>query len=134
MTIKTIGWGAYNIADGLTFTWPSKAQIITTGLSSDKLATSETGSSLPAFDPTGDLAGFGATSLQFTFDPATNKITNINNLVPDDGRGRFIVPNPAVTDNRYDPATKTIYAAFLLKQNGRPDQQFYDTLVYKGSR
>ena len=56
------------------------------------------------------------------------------NLIPDDGRGRAFAINPAVTDSRYDPATKTIYAAYLMFQNGRPTQYIYDTLVYKGSR
>jgi len=42
--------------------------------------------------------------------------------------------NPAVTDSRYDPATQTIYAAYEMTQNGRPNQFIYDTLVYRGPR
>ncbi len=134
LTLNTMGWAAYGISDGVSRTWPTNASIITTGEKSVSLATNEGGDLQPAFDAGGGVTAFGATQVQFTFDLNTNAITDIRNLVPDDGRGRAFVPNPAVADNRYDPATKTIYAAYLMKQNGRPDQKIFDTLVYKASR
>lgn len=68
---------------------------------------------------------------QFTIDLATNKITNITNSSTGT---KTAVPNPAVTDNRYDPATKNIYASFIIKEAGRADMIVYDTLVYKAPR
>lgn len=137
LTIETIGWGAYSIADGQTFTWPSNAILMTSGANSVTLNTKETGTSAPAFDPSGGLAGFGATYIQFTFDPSTDLLTDVSNLIPPDSRNRAFQLNTSVPPgqpSRYDPATKTIYAAFIMSQNGRPPQQFYDTLIYAGSR
>jgi hypothetical protein len=70
----------------------------------------------------------------FTFDVATDKLVSVTNTTPDDGRGRAFFLNPAITTSRYDPATKTIYAAYMLKQNGRPDMAIYDTLTFKKLR
>jgi hypothetical protein len=69
-----------------------------------------------------------------TFDLATDKLLSVTNTTPDDGRGRAFEMNPAVTTSRYDPATKTIYAAYFLKQTGRPNLAIYDTLVYVKER
>ena len=132
LRIKTVGWSAYGIDDNTPETWPSKVSMVTTGLTSLVFNT-EAGVSQPAFAG-GSITGFGATEPQFTFDATTNKLIDVKNLIPDDGRGRAFKLNPAVTDSRYDPATKTIYAAYLMLQNGRPNMMIYDTLVYKGSR
>jgi len=67
-----------------------------------------------------------------TFDLATNKITNITNNVT--GNAKTAVPNPAVTDNRFDPATKNVYASFILKETNRADMIINDTLIYKTPR
>jgi hypothetical protein len=133
MDIQTIGWGAYSIADGPTYTWPSNVSLETTGALSVSLYTSEVGDLQPAFTSAPALTGFGATKCQFTFD-ASNKLVSVKNLVADDGRGRTFYLNPAVTTSRYDPATKTVYASYKMTQNGRPDQTINDTLVYKGPR
>ena len=71
---------------------------------------------VPAFTSGGDPTGFGAATPVFTFDLATNKLVSVVNSTPDDGRGRAFELNPAVTTSRFDPATKTIYAAYFLKQ------------------
>lgn len=69
---------------------------------------------------------------QFTFDLATNKITNITNSV---AGTKTAVPNPAVTDNRGDYAgNKNVYASFILKETGRADMIINDTLVFKTPR
>ncbi|MBL0334798.1 MAG: hypothetical protein IPP73_05640 [Chitinophagaceae bacterium] len=65
------------------------------------------------------------------------RLVNVSNDIPDDGRGRAFRLNTAFTsptDSRYDPATKKIYAAYIMSQNGRPDQFIYDTLTYRGPR
>ena len=80
-------------------------------------------SGLPTF-----IAGFIP---QFTIDPASNKITNIINS---SAGTKTAVPNPAVTDNRFDPSTKNLYASFILKETGKPDMIINDTLIYKSPR
>lgn len=135
LVINTIGWSAYNISDGVPRKWPSDVGVVTTGETTFTLFANEIGSAAQfAFDPSGGLAGFGAADPQFTFDIATNKLVNVTNLQPDDGRGRAFVVNPAVTDSRYDPATKKMYLAYIMKQNGRPNQLIYDTLTFTKGR
>jgi hypothetical protein len=136
LRVRTTGWAAYGIADDETGNYPGDFKMISSGATTLKtLSTSRNDALLPAFT-TGlaSATAFGATSPQFAFDAATNKLTAVTNLIPDDGRGRKLKINPAVTDSRYDPASKKIYAAFIMSQNGRPDQFFYDTLTYKGVR
>lgn len=127
--INTVGWGAYGIADGTPMEW-GNIGMVTSGANS---LIFDAGSQV-AFTSSGSQTGFGATNPQFTFDPATNLLIEVKNLVADDGRGRAFKLNPAVTDSRYDPSSKTIYAAYIMSQNGRPPQYIYDTLTYKGSR
>ena len=134
LTILTSGWGAYGINDGPpALTWPTDIGLVTSGPNSVVFSSQELGPLQPAFAG-GSPTGFGATVPQFTFDPATDKLVSVVNLAPDDGRGRTLFLNPAVTDSRYDPATQTIYAAYEMTQNGRPNQFIYDTLVYRGPR
>jgi Domain of unknown function (DUF1735) len=135
LRVKSTGWAAYGIADGVTGSYPEEIELLTAGSNSVTIfSTFRRDNLLPAFTGgTGVLGGptaFGATSPLFTFNNANNSLTNVSNILPDDGRGRALLLNPAVTDSRFDPATKKIYAAFIMKQNGRPDQFFYDTLTY----
>lgn len=136
---KQLGWAAYGIDDGGTYTYPSSAGksigLVTAGANSNYLYNYYRNDLLlPGYTTGGGATAFGAVTPRYIFDPATNALTNIINTTPDDGRGRVLVPNPAVTNNRYDPATKTIYASYILKQNGRPDMIIYDTLIRTGSR
>lgn len=135
LTVRTDGWAAYGIADGTSDIYPGDITLTTTGGNSVDMASVARGDNLlPAFTSTGGATAFGATSARFIFDVATDKLTDVVNILPDDGRGRKLKINPAVTDSRYDAATGTIYAAFIMSQTGRPDQYFYDTLNYVGSR
>jgi uncharacterized protein DUF1735 len=134
LTQKSTGWAAYNIADGQTFTWPSDVSVITATAVADDIRTPQGGFNQVAFDPNGGLSTFGATTPRLIFDPNTNALVDVVNTTPDDGRSRFLMINPAVTDSRFDPATKTIYAAYIMTQTGRPNQYFYDTLTYVGPR
>lgn len=142
MTFTTRGWAAYGISDNLAGTWPSNADgtsifmITSGGASVDMFDDWGFGTYIqPAFT-TGNAGatGFGATSPRFIFDLATNKLVNVINTTPPDSRNRAFAMNPARTDSRFDPATRTIYAYYLLKQNGRPDQQIDAVLRYVSSR
>jgi len=141
MRIKTTGWSAYGIADNVPGTWPSNIGLVTAGPNSVTIIDYLRGDNLqPAFSagatPTtlGAATAFGATTPMYTFDPVTDKLVSVVNTTPDDGRGRFLQLNTAVTTSRYDAATKTIYAAYIMKQTGRPDMLIYDTLVYRAPR
>jgi hypothetical protein len=131
---RTTGWAAYGISDGPTLTWPNNVVFATTGASSNTFLTTQEGNFQPAFTSSGGVTGFGATETNFTFDPTTGKLTSVANLIPDDGRGRAFALNPAITDSRIDLTNNTVYAAYIMSQNGRPPQYFYDTLYYVGPR
>ena len=135
LKIKTVGWAAYSISDNVTNTYPEHIAMITASANSVSLYSYYTSNILqPAFDATQSATQFGAASPLFTFDAATDKLLSVTNTTADDGRGRAFTMNPAITTSRFDPATKTIYAAYFLKQNGRPDLAIYDTLTYAGPR
>ncbi len=135
LRIETTGWGAYGIADGVSGDYPGGEDMVTAGSNSVSFYTSNGLSNLqPALTATLDPTGFGATTPLFTFDPSTNDLVSVTNTTPDDGRGRNVYLDPAVTDSRYDPNTGTIYAAYIMVQNGRPLQYIRDTLTYKGPR
>jgi uncharacterized protein DUF1735 len=127
--ITTTGWGAYGIADGVTNTWPVPIGLITSGAASVTLSEGYQ----PAFTAAGDATGFGATDPQYTFDPATDEMIEVINLVPDDGRGRQFHLDPAQT-SYFDPATHNVYAHYIMVQNGRPDQHIDMVFTYKGPR
>ena len=135
LRIRQTGWAAYSIADGPTYTYPENIAMVTAGSNSVSLYSYYTSNILqPGIDATGSATQFGAASPLFTFDPATDKLLSVTNTTPDDGRGRAFELIPTVTTSRFDPATKTIYAAYYLKQNGRPNMAIYDTLTYVGPR
>jgi hypothetical protein len=133
MTLK--GWAAYGISDGPTLTWPSNVQLVTSGAASVTMTNDATGTDLqPAFTDVGDITQFGATAPQFTFDPNTDQLIDVDNLVPDDGRGRDFHLNAAAGPSYFDPATKSVVAHYIMVQNGRPDQTIDITLTYVGPR
>jgi hypothetical protein len=142
LRIKTVGWAAYDIADGLTGTWPSNADktsifMITSGSNSVKFFdTWGFGDYIQVAFTTGlaGATGFGATAPKFIFNLETNELTNVVNDAAPDARNRAFRMNPAVTDSRYDPDQKKIFAAYIMSQDGRPDQYIYDTLTYVNSR
>jgi len=133
MTLK--GWAAYGISDGPTLTWPSNVQLVTSGAASVTMTNDATGTNLqPAFTDVGDITQFGATNPQFTFDPNTDQLIDVDNLAPDDGRGRDFHLNAAAGPSYFDPATKSVVAHYVMVQNGRPDQTIDITLTYVGPR
>jgi hypothetical protein len=127
VNIETIGWAAYGIASGTPGNLPANIGFVTSDV--DKVTTSNYSRSGDALQPAfttdnGSATAFGATSPEFIFNTTTNKLIDVRNTTPDDGRGRAFKINPAAgaDDNNYDPATKKIYANYLMLQNGRPDQ------------
>ena len=130
LNIKTSGWAAYGIADGVTNTL-SSIGLVTASAN----AVTFSGDFQPAFTTAGAQTAFGATRPIFTFDLVSNNLTDVSNdPARVDSRNRQFHLNPAVTDNRYDPTTKKIYAAYIMTQNRRPNQMIYDTLTYTGPR
>lgn len=135
-TVTTTGWAAYGIADGVTKTYPGTFDLFTSGAASVDILSSARGDNLlPAFTTDLQATAFGATSPRFTFDPATDKVIAVTNILPDDGRGRTLKIDPDGTKpNYYDPATGTIYSSFIMSATGRPDQYIQVVLTYEGSR
>jgi hypothetical protein len=135
MKITTTGWGAYGIESGIERTWPSKIGLATFGATSVTINNYHRGGDhlQPAFAAGNSATAFGAATPIFLFD-ATNKLSNVLNMDPDDGRGRAFEMNPAVTDSRYDAATKTIYGSYFLKQTGRPNMLIDVVFTYIGPR
>jgi len=130
LVIETVGWGGFDIADGPpSYPW-GPIGTVTYGPASVTFDYV----SQPVCYPGGAPTGFGATQPLLTFDPNTNLLVSVVNLIPDDGRDRMFQIDPAVTTSRWDPATKNIYAAYLMFQTGRPTQHIYDTLIYQRPR
>jgi hypothetical protein len=147
LDLNTKGWGAYGITDDNNFyTWPSNGDgtsifLITGGPNAvrffddwgfgDFIQVCFTGAGATG------ASGFGATAPRFIFDNSTNALINVVNDIPPDSRNRQFRLNPAVAPpvgNYYDPATKKIYASYILSQTGRPDQFINAVLTYKSPR
>lgn len=143
LTLTTTGWAAFGIADGPTYTWGSNADktsifmITTSGTAVDLFDEYGFGTFIqPAFTTAGGETGFGATSPRFTFDNATNKLTGVINTTPPDARNRTfnLNPNAPANTNYFDPATHDIYADYIMKQTGRPDQRIVAKFKYVSPR
>ena len=123
--------------DLATTTWYySDVQLVTTSATTTVLRNLNAGSPYPHVATAAGLPTTIANLVpQFIFDLATNKITTISNTIAVTGtQTKTAVSNPAVTDNRFDPATKNVYASFILKETGRADMIINDTLIYKTPR
>ena len=73
-------------------------------------------------------SGFGGFFPHFIINPSTNIITDVHNIMPDDGRGRKAFLDTGFI-SRYDAAAKIYYLHYFITQNGRPDLIFHDTLT-----
>jgi len=114
------------------FTYPFDIQLITTGPSSVKFFNTAFGAGFhPLMVPA--PSGFGATEPLFAFD-ANDKLISVTNGVPNPSNGRAFAINPNVTTSRFDPATKTVYAAFIMTQPGFQPLPIFDTLIFKSKR
>jgi hypothetical protein len=130
LKIATTGWAAFGIMDDPALkAYPGTFSLITTGANTVTTSNASAGTLQPGLTSTGGATAFGATTPQFTFDLATNNVTAVTNTTPDDGRGR-VLQIRAVPGNKYDPATKTITAHYIMKQNGRPDMNIDVEFTY----
>lgn len=139
MNINTIGWDAYGISDGVARNWPAGGLyfITTSGNTVDMFDNYAFGTYIqPAFTTAGAATGFGATSPRFVFNLATDKLIDVFNTTPDDGRGRAFQLNGAAPPgtNYFDPVTHNIYSNYIMKQNGRPNQIIIANFTYLGPR
>lgn len=75
----------------------------------------------------GSINRFADIAPVFTIDPVTNKVTVVNYF----SAGSALTVDPAY-NNRYDPATKTIYAKYGY--NAARTRDWTDTLTYTGPR
>ncbi len=134
LNMTSVGWGAYSIADGENCDYPPDFDLITDGPTSLTIFNNSRGDNLqPGFTPGCGPTAFGAASPKYTFD-ANDKLVSVVNIIPDDGRGRAFQVAPLAGSNYFDPATKTIYMNYIMKQNGRPDQTLTLTWTYIGPR
>lgn len=131
------GWAAYGIQSGGPFVeYPGPIGLVTTGPNTNGLANLYAGTNLlPGFTATLGATQFGAASPLFTFD-ANDKLVGVTNALPDDGRGRTFVINPAATpaENVFDPETRSIDINIIFKQNGRPDNITQMYLTFDSER
>jgi hypothetical protein len=140
LKMKLTGWAAYGIDDGATGIYPLDIYVKTAGANTvtiqapdgpfDNLQPGFTG----GVNSITGYTAFGATTPKYTFDLNTNALTNVVNTTPDDGRGRTLFQNATITTSRFDPATKKMYLAYVMTQNGRPNQFIYDTMSYLHAR
>jgi hypothetical protein len=88
----------------------------------------------------GAASGYGSFGLEIFFDPATNKIVDVKNTAgnpPSNTRMPVIDPSG---QNLYDPATKTIYFKYWMKQPNTvttpPNIRVYfdEKMAYKSAR
>lgn len=111
------------------YAYPNEIRLITTGPNSVVMYNTAfaNGDNHPLMTPA--VSGFGSTRALFTFD-ANDKLVSVVNDFANPSNGRAFAINPAVTTSRYDPATKTIYAAFIMTQPGFAPLPIYDTLKF----
>jgi hypothetical protein len=135
LRMKHLGWLAFGIGEQV-FNWGGPVFLESSGAATVKLFDDwGFGAYIqPAIQTSGTLTGFGQTEPKFEFDLITNKLVRVTNDLPNPTNGRQFAINPAVTDSRWDPATRKVYAAYLLTQPGRPTLFLYDTLTYVGPR
>jgi len=79
------------------------------------------------FSNAGSLTYFASQAPRFTFNPATDEIISVENVY---AAGTAYTLDPTY-NNRYDPATKTIYAQYSYTGGTRI---YTDTLTYLGPR
>jgi len=84
--------------------------------------------SVKFFTISSTLIEIGAFFPYFIIDPGTNIITDVHNIFPDDGRNRQAFLDTGFI-SRYDAAARTYYLHYFMKQNGRHDLIFHDTLI-----
>ena len=141
LTLRHDGWQAYGIASGIADIYPADVHLITAGPNAVVTNMPDLGASgnlQPGWTGgVGSISGytvFGAISPKYFFDLTTNKATSVINLLPDDGRGRTYLLDPASTISGFNPTTKQITLEYFMKQNGRPDMKIIAVFKYLSAR
>ncbi|WP_114792281.1 DUF1735 domain-containing protein [Niabella yanshanensis] len=137
LNITTTGWAAYGISENKPTNFPNGIQLVTVGANTVGIWSTYLSSNLqPGITNTNGVTQFGNASPLFTFDLATNKITNVTNRIDDSPRNRAFAlnPNAPTTDNIYNPTTKELNLNYLFKQPGRPDMIVVMKMKYTGVR
>lgn len=136
LRIKMVAGDRPTVLTGVTFDWGGEVSMITNGTSTNKLFDNYGYHTYihPIRTSANAESAFGSTEPKFTFDLVTNKLTAVINDFPNPANGRSFAINPAVTDSRFDPATRNIYAAFIMNQPGFGPLQIYDTLTFVRER
>ena len=118
------------------WTWGYEVQLVSTGANSVALYNSaySTDYTHPIVLTDNSVSRLGSFTPEFIFDEATNKLASVKNYIANASNGRTGVINGTVTTSRYDPETKTVYAAFIMDQPAMASLPFYDTLIYKKPR
>lgn len=145
VSITTTGWAAYGIADNTPGTYPGKIGLVTTGPNTNTFANYYGGSDLqPAFTTANAGATqFGAAGPVFTFEEVgtaadPDKLVNVDNKYPNDGRGRdFYVTDPAPAGRNlfYEVeaggnTARSLIADYNMIQNGRPVQRIVMQMTF----
>ena len=107
------------------WSYPYDIHLVTTGPNSVKMFNTAFAAGFHPLVTTG-VSGFGSTEPNFVFDASDRLIDCFNGVAG----ARTFKLNPAVTNSRYDPATKTLYAAIMMGQTGFADIPIFDTLVF----
>lgn len=121
---------------GTEFTYPYDVQLRSSGASQNNLWNAAFGDFLmPLITSTNGVSGFGQTNLLITFDPATNKVTSVQNAIaaPTNGRGMNL-DNTATTSNYFNPTTHDVYITYFMTQPGFSPFKVTAKLKYKGAR
>jgi hypothetical protein len=112
------------------FTYGFDIHLITTGPNSVKMFNTAFNAGFHPLQVPG-ASGFGNTEANFVFD-ASNKLTQVFNGIT--GVTRSFEINTAVTTSKYDPATKKVFAAFIMNQTGFQPIPIFDTLTFLKAR
>jgi len=114
------------------YTYAYDIHLVTTGPNTVKMFNTAFNAGFHPLFTTG-TSGYGQTEPTFTFDAAGKLVGVVNSFSPVTN-GRAFEMNTAVTDSRYDAATKKVYAAIIMTQTGFQPTPLYDTLTFLKAR
>lgn len=136
LRIKMVAGDRPTVLTGVTYDWGGDVGMITAGTNTNKLFDYYGFNAYihPIRTSANAESAFGSTEPKFTFDLTTNKLTAVTNDFLNPANGRSFTINPAVTDSRFDPADRSIYAAFIMNQPGFGPLLIYDTLRFVRER
>lgn len=138
LKFKMLDWDAGYGISNQALPWGGPVFMITAGATSVRLFDDwGFGTYIhPARGSSGTYTGFGSTDLKLTFDPATDALSDAQNVFVNPSNGRTFRVNTAVTSSRWNASTGDIFAAIIMNHPGRnpADLFIYDTLTYVGPR